>query len=329
MEKTLVSIIIPTFNRGHIISEALDSVLSQTYEHWECIVIDDGSVDNTVKVVQQYVEKDSRFKVFDRPNTSKKGPSSARNHGVNNALGEYVLFLDSDDLLTSTCLKNRIAFAEKYYENDIWIFKMKLVNTAAISEDDSVTIGGIDYTAEECLTLFFKFENPFTVTNPLWKKEYFLSLEGFDEDLTRLEDPDLHCRALLNGARLKFNIDDDPDCMYRYTDKKDHQVLKGELDAYWHFINKYLQFENIKNHKKWCRLALFSLLKRKVFTPNSKSVLVKRFFKLLNQHKLFHIKELLYLNVLKLYVILGLNRKKGFGFYSVSRWVFKKIEVTL
>ena len=329
MKKALVSIIIPTFNRAHIICEALDSVLELSYDHWECIVVDDGSTDDTIKVVQQYVEKDSRFKVYNRPESLMKGPSSARNHGVSKAQGKYVIFLDSDDLLIRDCLTNRIKFAEENEVFDLWIFKMNLVNTASKSDEDTVVIGGMDYDKEQCLSLFFKFENPFTVTNPLWRRTYFQLLGGFDENLIRLEDPDLHCRALLNGARLKFDIEGDPDCVYRYTDNKDHQVLKVELDAYWHFINKYLQLINVAGHEKWCKLAMYSFLKRKVFTPNAKSVEVKRFFKLLDNHKLFRTKELFYLRVLKTYVVFGLNRKKGLGFYRISKWVFNKIGAAL
>ena len=63
----LVSIIIPTYNRAHLIGETLDSVLAQTYQNWECIIVDDGSSDNTDDVVNDYVKKDPRFKYYYRP----------------------------------------------------------------------------------------------------------------------------------------------------------------------------------------------------------------------------------------------------------------------
>ena len=68
MDNPLVSIIIPTYNRAHLISETLDSVLAQTYTNWECIVVNDGSPDDTEKVAKRWVEKDSRFKYLVKEN---------------------------------------------------------------------------------------------------------------------------------------------------------------------------------------------------------------------------------------------------------------------
>ena len=67
MKQALISIIIPTFNRAHLIGETLDSVLAQTYPNWECIIVDDGSTDTTDEVVGEYVKKDSRFLYHHRP----------------------------------------------------------------------------------------------------------------------------------------------------------------------------------------------------------------------------------------------------------------------
>ena len=71
-EHPLVSIIILTYNRAHLIGETLDSVLAQTYTHWECIVVDDGSTDATDEVLATYVEKDSRFQYHHRPKDRQK-----------------------------------------------------------------------------------------------------------------------------------------------------------------------------------------------------------------------------------------------------------------
>ncbi|MCM2302197.1 MAG: glycosyltransferase, partial [Flavobacteriaceae bacterium] len=94
MQIPLVSIIIPTFNRAHLIGETLDSILAQTYTNWECIVVDDGSSDNTHIVVGQYVAKDSRIKYVHRPEHMLKGPSSCRNYGFELSKGEYINWFD-------------------------------------------------------------------------------------------------------------------------------------------------------------------------------------------------------------------------------------------
>lgn len=92
----LVSIIIPIYNVSAYLSACLDSVLAQTYSHWEAILINDGSTDNSAEIAQSYVSKDTRFRLYTQEN---KGLSAARNHGLDKAMGEYIYFLDSDDML--------------------------------------------------------------------------------------------------------------------------------------------------------------------------------------------------------------------------------------
>lgn len=98
----LVSVIVPCFNQDTYLNEALDSVYKQTYSNWECLIIDDGSTDDTSVIAKNWVNKDNRFKYFFQENN---GVSSARNLGIKKAKGEYLQFLDSDDLLH----KNKIS----------------------------------------------------------------------------------------------------------------------------------------------------------------------------------------------------------------------------
>ena len=98
MENCLVFIIVPCYYQSQFLSETLDSVLSQTYQNWECIIVNDGSPDNAEEVAQKYCKKDSRFKYFYKENG---GISSARNFGIKNSIGEYILPLDGDDIITS------------------------------------------------------------------------------------------------------------------------------------------------------------------------------------------------------------------------------------
>ncbi len=90
-----VSIILPTYNRAHYLKEAIESVLTQTYQDWELLIIDDGSTDETRSVAQSYVERDSRISYHYHSN---QGVSAARNVGIQLARGRYVAFLDDDDL---------------------------------------------------------------------------------------------------------------------------------------------------------------------------------------------------------------------------------------
>jgi glycosyltransferase involved in cell wall biosynthesis len=111
----MVSVIIPTYNRESFLSRAIQSVLSQTYSNWELLVVDDGSTDNTRKVVNEYIKKDNRIKYFYKENG---GQGSARNLGIKHASGEYIAFLDSDDEWLPEKLELQIDLLEKNDDAD-------------------------------------------------------------------------------------------------------------------------------------------------------------------------------------------------------------------
>lgn len=98
---TLFSIIIPCYNQAHYLPDCIDSLLVQSHIHWEALVVNDGSTDNTSEVVRLYASKDGRIKLIEKENG---GLSSARNTGMQNATGSHLLFLDSDDFLYEECL---------------------------------------------------------------------------------------------------------------------------------------------------------------------------------------------------------------------------------
>lgn len=93
---SLISIIVPCYNQAVYLDEALQSVFDQTYQNWECIIVNDGSQDNTEIIAQKWLERDSRFIYLCQENG---GLSSARNLGLENAKGDFIQFLDSDDVL--------------------------------------------------------------------------------------------------------------------------------------------------------------------------------------------------------------------------------------
>lgn len=105
----LISIIIPNYNRESLIGETLDSILAQTYYNWECIIVDDGSTDNSLDVIKSYLIKDNRFKFFQRPDNYPKGANACRNIGVEKVCGSYIIFFDSDDLMVSNHVEEKLS----------------------------------------------------------------------------------------------------------------------------------------------------------------------------------------------------------------------------
>ena len=104
-----ISIIVVNYNYASFLPDALNSVLAQTIDNWECIIIDDGSTDNSVEIIKKYVKKDSRFQLIQIPHS---GVSVARNTGLDAARGKYIAFLDSDDCFTDYALEMLLHFAK-------------------------------------------------------------------------------------------------------------------------------------------------------------------------------------------------------------------------
>lgn len=110
METPKVSIIIPVYNTELYLERCLQSVLGQTEQNWECILVDDGSKDASGAMCDEYAIKDSRFKVYHRSN---HGPSSTRNYGLDYARGEFICFIDSDDYVNVEFLRHLIEPMER------------------------------------------------------------------------------------------------------------------------------------------------------------------------------------------------------------------------
>jgi glycosyltransferase involved in cell wall biosynthesis len=107
----MISVIMPSYNSEHFISKAIDSVLSQTYDHWEMIIVDDCSHDNSALIIEEYCKKDSRIKLIKLEKNS--GPAVARNTGIKEAKGRYIAFLDADDLWKPEKLEKQINFMKE------------------------------------------------------------------------------------------------------------------------------------------------------------------------------------------------------------------------
>lgn len=183
IKKAQVSVIIPSYNRGWIIKEAIDSVLAQDYRAFELIVVDDGSTDNTSEILDSY--KDD-IKVLFQDNN---GVSAARNRGVAASLGRFVAFLDSDDLWLPQKLSTQVAFFNKTPDalicqtEEFWIRNGIRVNPKKRHKKPS----GMIFEPSLALCLV----SPSAV---MIRRSLFDRVGGFDETLPACEDYDLWLR---------------------------------------------------------------------------------------------------------------------------------------
>lgn len=208
-----VSIITPSFNRADIIHETADSIFNQSYEHWEWVITDDGSTDNSWELLQQYAAKDERVKIF-RRNRDPKGACVCRNISVENCRGEYVLFLDTDDLLASYCLQQRVDTVLQYPEADFVIFPMLLFKERP---DDLKLLWNID-SAEDDVERILLGDPVCQGTGTLWKKNSFVKAGMWSEQLLLWQDIELHLRSLLQGVKYIKRLDLTPDVFLRVSD---------------------------------------------------------------------------------------------------------------
>lgn len=191
----IFSIVIPTYNYGHFICATLDSVLNQTYSNWECLVVDDASTDNTREVVESYCSKDARI-TYNRLAVNS-GPSAARNNALARICGDYILFLDADDLIAPQKLQQAAELfsiqAVDFVFTDYAFFEedSKVLNNKRCFLDE-FNPGLIP--ADEIKNRLVR-ENIFTISCIISKAVFLKDVGFFDTLINCNEDWDLWLRA--------------------------------------------------------------------------------------------------------------------------------------
>src|SRR5688572_2002535 len=209
---SLVSIIIPAFNYGGFIGETLDSVRAQTHTEWECIVVDDGSTDDTPQVVADFARRDPRIRYTRQSN---RGQPAARNIGLRAARGEYVQLLDADDLLESDKLRRHAQFLDDHPHVDIVYGGTRYFRTDCPTERRFTLIGpdvpwmpNISGSGPPLVQMLLE-RNIMVIHAPLTRHSVFQGNEvgEFDEALPRADDWDMWLRCAIAGKRFEF-LDD-------------------------------------------------------------------------------------------------------------------------
>jgi glycosyltransferase involved in cell wall biosynthesis len=208
----LVSIIMASYNKSAFIHESIDSILNQTYPNWELLIVDDFSTDNTVKILES-LTSDKRVKLY--KNESNRGANFCRNFGLKNAGGDFVIFMDADDLLAVDCLANRVTHAGNYPNEDLLVFTMGVFHKI-IGDDKRSWVP----TSKNPLRNFLRHKLPWSILQPLWKRDFLIELGGFDESFSRLQDVELNTRALFHPTISFKQIVGREDCYYRIDDTR-------------------------------------------------------------------------------------------------------------
>lgn len=220
------SIIIPTYNRVEIIHNTIESVIAQSYENWELIVIDDGSTDNTGRIVNQYKEKDKRIKYIYQNNAER---SVARNNGIKNAKGDWICFLDSDDAFKKNHLKSiykRIKINQNQKKDiSFYVTGQETFNTR--TQETFLMDNEIPK-----INIPFFFASGSIVPGRVCIERQVLELHPFDESIVIVEDADLWFRI---SCHYKCEYIDEPTFRYYVHDNNSinlrNNVYKTRLDG--------------------------------------------------------------------------------------------------
>lgn len=202
MNNPVISVIVPCYNQAIYLPEALQSVLEQEFQDWECIIVNDGSSDNTEEIAKEWEEKDKRFRYIYKPNS---GVADARNQGIKEALGEYILPLDGDDKIGSRYIADALSI---FHKNPT----VKLVYSDVIlfgSKNQELKTA--EYNYEDMLT-----ENHISVSG-IFRKDDFIYVGGYNRNMIEgLEDWDFWLSFLrsddavikLAGFHIYYRIKD-------------------------------------------------------------------------------------------------------------------------
>jgi glycosyltransferase involved in cell wall biosynthesis len=221
-----VSIIVPCYNQAQYLSEALLSVLVQTYTDWECIIVNDGSPDQTEEVAKQWVEKDSRFVYLKKENG---GLCSARNYGIEKAVGELILPLDADDKIAD----NYVGLAVQSFEEDS---SLKVVYCKAEKFGSASGIWQL-----EPFSLLNLCSNNMIFCSAMFNKRDWELDGGYDEKMKYgWEDWEFWISILKNGGKVKCL--DEVGFYYRV---KTNSMIKSMDEDKKRYLLEYMSIKHV------------------------------------------------------------------------------------
>ncbi|MBL0738880.1 glycosyltransferase family 2 protein [Flavobacterium sp. GN10] len=284
MHNPTISIIIPTYNRAYLIRETLDSILAQTYRNWECIVIDDGSTDNTEDLLREFIDKDNRFQYYKRPAEKLKGPNSCRNYGYEKSKGELIQFFDSDDIMKANCLEIKSSF---FLESiDLVICKLSLYDF-----ERDIEIKQSNIVSDDLIFDYFSAKVALYISGPLWRKS-FLGKRSvlFDESIINCDDWDFNMKMLYFDP--KYIICDKALILYR----KHQKSLSVEVEVEEHFAEVKKVSDLLDNHL--------------ILLKNNKTTELNKFYKYAVDYNKSHLKK----------AILQNDKVQFFLLFRISRY---------
>ena len=240
--KKIVSIIVPCYNQAEYLPETLDSVLAQTYPYWECIIVNDGSPDNTEEVARKYCDLDKRFVYHCKENS---GLADTRNYGIKHSNGYFILPLDSDDKIGTTYIEKAVQYFEEHPDTKLVYCEAELFGTQ----------NGVWHLAPYNYENLLRFNHIFC--SCVYRRSDYDKTCGYNPNMKYgLEDWD-YLLSLLNREDKVYRI---PETLFYYRKKEDSmvtniskrlsdmhvQVIFNHPDKYRWKIKEFVEYQDLE-----------------------------------------------------------------------------------
>ena len=235
--KVDISIIIPNFNKGEFIAETINSILSQTFANWEIIFVDDNSTDDSIDVINSF--SDNRIKLIKL--SENKGASYCRNYGFSNSTGEYVIFLDSDDVFLKEALSKRYNAIIENNTDDFLVFEL-----AEFIEDYKEPTVRRELLNSNFLFNHLSLKAPWQTAQPIWKRAFYEKIGGFNEEYKRFQDIEFHSRAIIESNSFKI-VNDGHSLLFRqfnYEKEMTRNFAMNFIESSYKFIAEFREKTN-------------------------------------------------------------------------------------
>jgi glycosyltransferase involved in cell wall biosynthesis len=235
MKNELISIVMPTFNRGNIIERAINSVINQTYSNWELFIVDDASIDNTKEITSKYINADPRIQFIS--NIINKGANACRNQGAAIANGKYIAFIDSDNQWYPNKLLKQVEVLNANLNISFVYSKEKVVNEEYIK-----IVPQKAYPPDE-LKRILPNKNVVDTSTVIISKGCFNSVGGFDEMMPRLQDWELFFRTVVVYGHKGVCIDE----VLNTNVLQEDSISKNDkkyIDAIFYMLKKHNSYFN-------------------------------------------------------------------------------------
>lgn len=273
----LVSIIVPSYNKADLLIEMIGGIFKQSYKNWELIIVDDGSEEDSIRKVTDYISVDTRCR-FVRRNREPKNGDTCRNIGMEAAKGEFVIIFDSDDLISLECIENRVSYMQSHPECDYASFPYSVFDNGS----DITTIKKKPHpkylSNNDILSLLLQANYPFTVWANIYRKDSLKSLR-WDEKVYVYQDLDFMVQCVLANLKHEF-ADTEADYYYRqFSDGSNvcgNFVSKQKCDSSLYLFKKILEtlkkFENYSKRKEQFKGMIVNHYERLVTGENKEDM---------------------------------------------------------